>query len=76
MKNMAIANVEMTGKWEAELAKIERGEASANGFTHSIEGYTREITAELLGCDRLFSHKDSAASVLNASKVPCSSSER
>lgn len=59
VKNMAIANVEMTGKWEAELAKIERGEASADGFTHSIEGYTREITAELLGCDRLFCHKDS-----------------
>lgn len=59
VNNMAIANVEMTGKWEAELAKIERGEASADGFTHSIEGYTREITAELLGCDRLFSHKDS-----------------
>lgn len=59
VKNMAIANVEMTGKWEAELAKIERGEASADGFTRSIEGYTREITAELLGCDRLFSHKDS-----------------
>ena len=59
VKNMAIANVEMTGKWEAELAKIERGEASTDGFTHSIEGYTREITAELLGCERLFSHKDS-----------------
>lgn len=59
VKNMAIANVEMTGKWEAELAKIERGEASADGFTHSIESYTREITAELLGCNRLFSHKDS-----------------
>lgn len=77
VKNMAIANVEMTGKWEAELAKIERGEASADGFTHSIEGYTREITAELLGCDRLFSHRDSGCQcVLNASKVSCSSSER
>ena len=59
VKNMAIANVEMTGKWEAELAKIERGETDANVFTHSIEAYTREITAELLGCDKLFSHKDS-----------------
>lgn len=59
VKNMAIANVEMTGKWEAELANIERGEASADEFTHNIEDYTREITAELLGCDRLFSHKDS-----------------
>ncbi len=59
VKNMAIANVEMTGRWEAELAKIERGEASADELTHSIEDYTREITAELLGCDKLFSHKDS-----------------
>ena len=59
VKNMAIANVEMTGRWEAELAKIERGEACADDFTNEIESYTREITAELLGCDKLFSHKDS-----------------
>ena len=59
VKNMAIANVEMTGRWEAELAKIERGEANADEFTHDIEVYTREITAELLGCDKLFSHKES-----------------
>ena len=59
VKNMAVANVEMTGRWEAELAKIERGEACADDFTHEIESYTREITAELLGCDKLFSHKDS-----------------
>ena len=54
VKNMAIANVEMTGKWEAELAKIERGEASADGFTHSIEGYTREITAEFVRLRQTF----------------------
>ena len=59
VKNMAIANVEMTGRWEAELAKIERGEANADEFTHDIEVYTREITAELLDCDKLFSHKES-----------------
>ena len=59
VKNMAIANVEMTGRWEAELAKIERGEANADEVTHGIETYTREITAELLGCDKLFSHKES-----------------
>ena len=76
VKNMAIANVEMTGKWEAELAKIERGEASADGFTHSIEGYTREITAELLGCDRLFSHKDSGCQCPKCKHGTCSSSER
>ena len=59
VKNMAVANVEMTGRWEAELAKIERGETCADDFTHEIESYTREITAELLGCDKLFSHKES-----------------
>ena len=59
VKDMAIANVEMTGRWEAELARIERGEAHADEFTHDIETYTREITAELLGCDKLFSHKES-----------------
>ena len=59
VKNMAVANVEMTGRWEAELAKIERGEANADDFTNEIESYTREITAELLGCDKLFSYKDS-----------------
>ena len=59
VKNMAVANVEMTGRWEAELAKIERGEANADDFTNEIESYTRDITAELLGCDKLFSHKDS-----------------
>ena len=59
VKNMAVANVEMTGRWEAELAKIERGEANADDFTNEIESYTREITAELLGCDKLFSHKES-----------------
>ena len=59
VKNMAVANVEMTGRWEAELAKIERGEANAGDFTNEIEAYTREITAELLGCDKLFSHKES-----------------
>ena len=62
VKNMAIANAEMTGSWEAELAKIERGEAHADEFTHDIETYTREITAELLGCDKLFSHKESGCS--------------
>lgn len=76
VKNMAIANVEMTGKWEAELAKIERGEASADGFTHSIEGYTRETLRSCWVATDFSATRIPAASVLNASKVPCSSSER
>lgn len=56
---MNIANVEMTGQWEAALAKIERGELPAEAFMRDIEAYTRKITTELLACDKIFGHKDS-----------------
>lgn len=59
VKNMNIANVEMTGEWEAALAKIERGEFPAEAFMRDIEAYTRKITTELLACDKIFGHKDS-----------------
>ena len=59
VKDMNIANVEMTGEWEAALAKIERGELPAEAFMRDIEAYTRKITTELLACDKLFGHKDS-----------------
>lgn len=59
VKGMNIANVEMTGEWEATLAKIERGELPAEAFMRDIEAYTRKITTELLACDKLFGHKDS-----------------
>ena len=59
VKTMRIADVAMTGEWEKELARIERGELSAETFSKEIEAYTREITSELLSCDKRFSHKDS-----------------
>ena len=59
VKTMRIADVALTGEWEKELARIERGELSAESFRKEIEAYTREITSELLSCDKLFSHKDS-----------------
>ena len=59
VKTMRIADVAMTGEWEKELARIERGELSADDFRREIEAYTKEITSELLSCDKLFSHKDS-----------------
>lgn len=59
VKDMDIANVEMTGEWEAALAKIERGELPAEAFMRNIESYTRKITTELLACDKIFGHKDS-----------------
>ena len=59
VKAMRIANAAMTGEWEKELVRIERGELPADMFRKDIETYTREITSELLSCDKLFSRKDS-----------------
>ena len=59
VKTMRIADLALTGEWEKELARIERGELPADTFRKEIEAYTREITSELLACDKLFAHKDS-----------------
>lgn len=59
VKEMDIANVEMTGRWEAELAKIEQGKTPHEAFMRDIESYTRKITTDLLACDRIFGHKAS-----------------
>ena len=59
VKTMRIADVAMTGEWERELARIERGEVSADAFRKEIERYATDITSELLSCDKLFGHKDS-----------------
>ena len=59
VKTMRIADVAMTGEWEKELARIERGELSDDTFRKEIEAYTREITSELLSCDKLFGSRDS-----------------
>ena len=59
VKTMRITDVALTGEWEKELARIERGELPADTFRKEIEAYTREITSELLSCDKLFARKDS-----------------
>ncbi|WP_236092697.1 type IA DNA topoisomerase [Bacteroides thetaiotaomicron] len=59
VKTMRIADVAMTGEWEKELARIERGELPADTFRKEIEAYTKEITSELLSCDKLFARRDS-----------------
>ena len=59
VKTMRIADVALTGEWEKELARIERGELPTDTFRKEIETYTREITSELLSCDKLFARKDS-----------------
>ncbi|MFR9563547.1 MAG: DNA topoisomerase [Rikenellaceae bacterium] len=50
VKNMMISNVELTGEWEAALAKIEAGELHADDFKRSIEQFTINVVDELLAC--------------------------
>ena len=59
VKTMRIADVAMTGEWEKNLARIERGELPADTFCKEIEAYTKEITSERLSCDKLFARRDS-----------------
>ena len=58
VKDMNIANVEMTGEWELALANIENGKLQADTFREFIDKYTAQITSELLTCDKFFSHKE------------------
>ncbi len=39
----------MTGEWEAQLGRIERGAAEFDGFMAGIEGYVREVVESVRG---------------------------
>jgi DNA topoisomerase-3 len=49
---MKIADVEMTGIWEYDLARIEKGTIDAGIFLRGIRQYTTQITEELLHSKR------------------------
>ena len=75
VKTMRIADVTMTGEWEKNLARIERGEMPAETFRREIEAYTREITS----CSRATNCSPAgipAASVPSAGRAACSSTAR
>lgn len=48
VKEMKIANAEMTGNWELSLSAIEAGALSIGEFESGIREYTRLICSELL----------------------------
>ena len=48
VKDKRISDVELTGVWENDLYKIEKGEMSSEAFHKGIEEYTVQITKELL----------------------------
>ena len=56
LKDKQIADVAMTGQWEQSLARIERGEYSAEDFRKGIEDYTGSIVQELLSLEDKFEH--------------------
>jgi len=56
LKDKQIADVAMTGQWEQALARIERGEYSAEVFRKGIEDYTGSIVQELLALEDKFEH--------------------
>lgn len=48
VKDMGIADVSMTGKWENALNKISEGKVSVDKFNEEIRKYAVSITGELL----------------------------
>lgn len=54
VKDMKIADVQMTGQWEAALAKIENGDMRDCDFKQGIEVYTAQVVKELLSSKVLY----------------------
>lgn len=48
VKDMQVANVELTGSWEKTLLQIEQHTLEERAFMHSIESFTRQATKEIL----------------------------
>jgi DNA topoisomerase-3 len=51
VRNLRIADVELTGTWEKSLADIERGDMSPETFMTAIGIYTKQVTEEVLSLD-------------------------
>jgi DNA topoisomerase-3 len=63
VKDMKIADVEMTGNWEYDLARIEQGNIDAGTFLRGIRQYTTQITEELLHSKRKIEINDTPGMV-------------
>lgn len=51
VKDMRVADVELTGSWEKALAQIEGHTLDAEAFMQSIRDYTCKVTGEILRLD-------------------------
>ncbi len=45
----ALASAELTGRWEARLSQMARGEQSAKSFMHDIRSFVAELVARVQG---------------------------
>ncbi len=48
VKDMQVANVELTGSWEKTLLQIEQHTLEERSYMHSIGSFTRQVTKEIL----------------------------
>ena len=67
VKDMAIADVAMTGRWETALAYIEDGRMRETAFRTNIEKFTVQITAQILSS----SVGDGIAKAAEAENITC-----
>jgi hypothetical protein len=51
VRNLRIADVELTGTWEKSLSEIEKGTMKPETFMKEIVIYTKQVTAEVLSLD-------------------------
>ncbi len=51
VKDMRVADVELTGSWEKTLAQVEGHTLGTETFMRSIRDYTRKVTGEILRLD-------------------------
>lgn len=51
VKDMRVADVELTGSWEKALSQIEGHTLGTETFMRSIRDYTRKVTGEILRLD-------------------------
>jgi len=66
----------LTADWEAQLARIQRGEADLAGFMSRIEAHVRELVAATLGDAVATAAADSPESLAAAAIEPVSSGRR
>lgn len=71
VKDMAIANVALTARWEIALGEIEDGTRESAQFEQKICEYTRRLTAEILKSGSLERLRRKVSAALDKEIVKC-----